>query len=161
MPAESIAASWREKLGSSVSAIFLAPGMRRADPDYYPLWLGNQILGGSGLTSRLTAELREKRGLVYSAYSHFAPYALEGPFVVGAQTQRGPRVMVVDLNKSNRPTISRMIWMIITGISRGKYCRRMSKTGLACMVFSLCIWMGNNGEFVRAALAVGRVFCEG
>ncbi|MGH8629715.1 MAG: M16 family metallopeptidase, partial [Burkholderiales bacterium] len=46
------------------------------------------ILGGSGLNSRLSAELREKRGLAYSAYSYFAPYALEGPFVLGAQTQR-------------------------------------------------------------------------
>ena len=32
--------------------------------------------------------MREKRGLTYSAYSYFAPYALEGPFVIGAQTQR-------------------------------------------------------------------------
>lgn len=65
-----------------------ATGVRRGDPDYYPLWLGNHILGGSGLNSRLSAELREKRGLAYSAYSYFVPYALEGPFVIGAQTQR-------------------------------------------------------------------------
>jgi zinc protease len=63
-------------------------GVRRGDADYYALWLGNHILGGSGLNSRLSAELREKRGLTYSAYSYFAPYALEGPFVIGAQTQR-------------------------------------------------------------------------
>jgi zinc protease len=65
-----------------------APGMRRGDPDYYALWLGNQILGGGGFSSRLTAELRDKRGLTYSAYSYFAPYALEGPFVMAAQTRR-------------------------------------------------------------------------
>lgn len=65
-----------------------APGMRRGDPDYYALWLGNQILGGGGFTSRLTAELRDKRGLTYSTYSYFAPYLLEGPFVMAAQTRR-------------------------------------------------------------------------
>jgi zinc protease len=65
-----------------------APGVRRGDPDYYALWLGNQILGGGGFTSRLTAELREKRGLTYSAGSYFAAYAREGPFVLAAQTRR-------------------------------------------------------------------------
>jgi zinc protease len=64
-----------------------APGMRRSDPDYYALWLANQILGGGGFAARLTAELREKRGLSYGAYSYFAPYLLEGPFVMAAQTR--------------------------------------------------------------------------
>jgi zinc protease len=65
-----------------------APGVRRGDPDYYALWLANQVLGGGGFTSRLTEELREKRGLTYSAGSYFAAYAREGPFVLAAQTRR-------------------------------------------------------------------------
>jgi zinc protease len=65
-----------------------APGLRRGDPDYYALWLGNQVLGGGGFNSRLSVELREKRGLTYSAYSYFAPFAVDGPFVLGAQTSR-------------------------------------------------------------------------
>lgn len=64
------------------------PGLRRGDPDYFALWLGNHILGGSGFSSRLTVELREKRGLSYSSYSYFAPFAQQGAFVIGAQTQR-------------------------------------------------------------------------
>lgn len=62
-------------------------GMRRGDPDYFPLYVGNHILGGSGLVSRISEEVREKRGLAYSAYSHFAPMRAAGPFIVGAQTR--------------------------------------------------------------------------
>ncbi len=73
---------------SSQSHIFLGqPGIRRGDPDYFPLYLGNHILGGSGLTTRLSEEVREKRGLAYSVYSYFSPMRQAGPFMLGAQTQ--------------------------------------------------------------------------
>jgi len=65
-----------------------APGMRRADPDYFALWVGNYILGGGGFNSRLTVQVREKRGLTYSVYSAFAPYQREGAFTIGLQTRR-------------------------------------------------------------------------
>lgn len=64
------------------------PGVRRGDPDYFPLYVGNYILGGGGFVSRLTEEVREKRGLVYSVYSYFMPMAVEGPFQVGLQTKK-------------------------------------------------------------------------
>ena len=63
------------------------PGMRRDDPDYFPLLVGNHVLGGSGLVSRLADEIREKRGLSYSQYSAFSPMRLEGPFTMGLQTR--------------------------------------------------------------------------
>ena len=49
-----------------------APGMRRGDPDYFPLYVGNHVLGGGGLVSRLNEEIREKRGLSYSVSSYFS-----------------------------------------------------------------------------------------
>lgn len=64
------------------------PGVRRGDPDYFALYVGNYILGGGGFVSRLTEEVREKRGLVYSVYSYFMPMAVEGPFQVGLQTKK-------------------------------------------------------------------------
>lgn len=64
-----------------------APGMRRDDPDYFALFVGNHILGGNGFQSRITEEVRTKRGLAYSAYSFFTPLLREGPFVVGMQTK--------------------------------------------------------------------------
>ena len=65
-----------------------APGMKRVDPDYFPLYVGNYILGGGGFDSRLLEEVRQKRGLAYSAHSHFTPLMQEGPFQIGLQTRR-------------------------------------------------------------------------
>jgi zinc protease len=64
------------------------PGIKRSDPDYFPLYVGNYILGGGGFVSRLTEEVREKRGLVYSVYSYFMPMAEQGPFLIGLQTKK-------------------------------------------------------------------------
>lgn len=73
---------------SSQSHILIgAPGMYRGHPDYFALYLGNHALGGGGLVSRLSDEVREKRGLSYSVYSYFSPMARKGPFVMGMQTR--------------------------------------------------------------------------
>ncbi|MCC6533244.1 MAG: insulinase family protein [Burkholderiales bacterium] len=64
-----------------------APGIRRGDPDYFALFVGNHILGGGGFASRLNEEVRQKRGLAYSVYSYFAPLLREGPFQIGLQTR--------------------------------------------------------------------------
>lgn len=64
------------------------PGVKRGDADYFPLYLGNYVLGGGGFDSRLLKELRQKRGLVYSASSYFIPQREFGPFELGLQTER-------------------------------------------------------------------------
>jgi zinc protease len=63
------------------------PGIRRADPDFLAVMLGNQILGGGGFASRLMEEVREKRGLVYGVYSTFNPGLDAGAFQIGLQTR--------------------------------------------------------------------------
>ncbi len=63
------------------------PGFKRADPDYFALTVGNYILGGGGFVSRLTEEVREKRGLSYSVYSYFSPALHAGAFTIGLQTR--------------------------------------------------------------------------
>jgi zinc protease len=64
------------------------PGNKRGDADFFPLYVGNYILGGGGFVSRLTGEVREKRGLAYSVYSYFLPMAELGPFQIGLQTKK-------------------------------------------------------------------------
>lgn len=64
------------------------PGMRRGDPDYFALYVGNYVLGGGGFVSRLTDEVRQKRGLAYSVYSYFIPRLVDGSFQIGLQTKR-------------------------------------------------------------------------
>ncbi len=63
------------------------PGIKRSDPDYFPLWVGNYVLGGGGFNSRLYQQVRERRGLSYSVYSYFAPFQEPGPFQIGLQTR--------------------------------------------------------------------------
>ncbi len=71
------------------SHIFVGlPAMKRTDPDYFALLVGNYTLGGGGFVSRLVKEVREKRGYAYSVYSYFAPRVLAGPFQIGLQTKR-------------------------------------------------------------------------
>ena len=73
---------------SSQSHILIGQvGVHRADPDYYALYLGNHVLGGNGLVSQLSQEIREKRGLAYGAYSAFSPMRQAGPFLLNLQTR--------------------------------------------------------------------------
>ena len=44
-------------------------GMTRSNPDYYALELGNTVLGGGFYSSRLSRDLRENSGLVYTISS--------------------------------------------------------------------------------------------
>ena len=63
------------------------PGIKRDSPDFFALLVGNHILGGGGFTSRLTEEVREKRGLTYGVSSGFAPGLHAGAFTVSLQTR--------------------------------------------------------------------------
>lgn len=74
-----------------------APGMTRTDPDYFPLLVGNHVLGGSGLVSRLFEEIREKHGLSYSVYSYYSPLRERGSFVAGMQTKNAQRAQALRL----------------------------------------------------------------
>jgi zinc protease len=47
------------------TVLFGQPGIDRQDPDFYAAFVLNYILGGGGFASRLTEEVREKRGLAY------------------------------------------------------------------------------------------------
>ena len=73
------------------------PGFKRADPDYFPLTVGNYILGGGGFVSRLTNEVREKRGLTYGISSSFSPGLHAGSFTVGLQTRPDQTTQAVQL----------------------------------------------------------------
>jgi len=74
--------------------------LTRADPDYFPLFVGNYSLGGGGFMSRLLREIREKRGYAYSVYSYFRPYEREGPFQVGLETRRDQAREALELARS-------------------------------------------------------------
>ena len=63
-------------------------GITHQNPDYFPLQVANDILGGGSLVSRLAHELREKRGLTYGVYSEFSPMPGIGPFIISLSTRQ-------------------------------------------------------------------------
>ena len=65
------------------------PALKRGDPDFFALAIGNYSLGGGGFVSRLMKEVRDKRGLAYSVHSYFLPLQQLGPFQIGLQTKKG------------------------------------------------------------------------
>ncbi len=76
------------------------PGVARKEADYFPLYVGNHILGGGNLVSRLFNEVREKRGLAYSASSQFNPMYRPGPFTMGLQTRNDQTKQAVEVMNS-------------------------------------------------------------
>jgi zinc protease len=73
------------------------PALKRGDPDFFPLVLGNYTLGGGGFVSRLVTEVRDKRGYAYSVYSYFAPSKELGVFQIGLQTKRSQTKEALDV----------------------------------------------------------------
>lgn len=54
-------------------ALFGMPSIERNNKDFYAAYVMNHILGGGGLVSRLSNQLRQKHGLVYYASSSLSP----------------------------------------------------------------------------------------
>jgi zinc protease len=77
-----------------------APGVARDDPDYIALFVGNFVLGGGGFVSRITEEVRQKRGLAYSASSYFYPLRREGPFLISMQTRRDQAAQALEVARA-------------------------------------------------------------
>lgn len=91
LPAAPLPAGGEVSVAHPASQSHLAiglPALQRNDADFFPLTVGNYILGGGGFVSRLTKEVRDQRGYAYSVYSYFLPSQVAGPFEIGLQTKR-------------------------------------------------------------------------
>ncbi len=73
------------------------PVLSRGDKDYYALYLGNHILGGSGFSSRLVKEVRIKQGLTYSVGSYLSQMRAKGPFQISLTTKNESANKAVEL----------------------------------------------------------------
>lgn len=87
-----------------------AIALRRNAPDYQAALVLNRILGGQ-FNSRLNANLREKRGLTYGAWSAFQAYRSEGPFIAGGafhteKTEEAVREMIGELERMRESGIT-------------------------------------------------------
>ncbi|WP_299044601.1 pitrilysin family protein [uncultured Tateyamaria sp.] len=61
-------------------AIFGQAGIEQDDPDFFAARLLNQVIGAGGFESRLTTEVRVKRGLTYGVYSFLVPQDLAATY---------------------------------------------------------------------------------
>ncbi|WP_006787344.1 M16 family metallopeptidase [Thiorhodospira sibirica] len=62
------------------------PLIARGDPDHFPLYVANHILGGGSFISRLFEQVRNQRGLAYSVHSYYVETAAAGPLIIAMQT---------------------------------------------------------------------------
>jgi zinc protease len=98
VPALTAASQQRVPMATAQAHVLIGqPGIRRVDPAFFPITVGNYILGGGGFVSRLTEQVREKRGLSYSVYSYFSPGLHAGAFTVGLQTRPDQVTQAVDV----------------------------------------------------------------
>jgi zinc protease len=77
--------------------MFGGEGIKRSDPEWFPAYVMNYILGGGGFSSRLTEEIREKRGLAYSVYSYLSPLDNAGVIIGGVATENSRVAASLDL----------------------------------------------------------------
>jgi zinc protease len=77
--------------------VFGQPGLKRDDPDWYAALLVNDVLGGGGFSSRLTQEVRDKRGLAYSVYSGLDPMQEGGVIIGGVATENASVAQSIEI----------------------------------------------------------------
>lgn len=74
-------------------------GINHYVADYFPLAVGNYILGGGALVSRLAYEVREKHGLTYDILSQLMPMPGEGPFMISLATQNKQAAQALEITE--------------------------------------------------------------
>lgn len=90
-----------KKFPSQQAHIFIGNILiERGNPDFFPLSVGNYILGGGGFASKLMQIVREDNGLAYSINSSFSPLKYKGEFVINLQTASDNTEKVLSLVKT-------------------------------------------------------------
>ncbi len=76
---------------------FAEPGIPRSDPDFFPAYLVNYVLGGGGFSARLMNEVREKRGLVYGIGTDLWTFDAGGLIAGQFQTDPGKVAQAIEI----------------------------------------------------------------
>lgn len=95
-PRPSGANTVKKKKAEQAHILLGTNGLARTDPDRFAFWVVNSALGG-GMSSRLFQEIREKRGLAYTAYSYHGQYTEAGVFSAYAATTPSKTAEVIAL----------------------------------------------------------------
>lgn len=76
------------------------PGLMLDDPDFFPAFVLNYVVGGGGFASRLMEEVREKRGLAYGVSTGLATLDYAGYFIGSVATENARVSESIDIIKS-------------------------------------------------------------
>ena len=126
------------------------PGFRAGDERRFAFGLMNAVLGG-GMASRLFQEIREKRGLAYTAYSFGAGYSDAGVFGMYAGTAPEKAAEVVELARTELQQIAE------TGITEEEHERALGQlAGSAALALEDSDT--RMGRLARAELGTGELF---
>ncbi|HET6161115.1 MAG TPA: pitrilysin family protein [Dongiaceae bacterium] len=86
---------------------FAEPGIARSDPDFFPAYLVNYVLGGGGFSARLMNEVREKRGLVYGIGTDLWTFDAGGLIAGQFQTDPGKVAQAIDIVRTEWERMAR------------------------------------------------------
>jgi zinc protease len=125
------------------SIVFGLPALKRDDPDFYALNLLNKALGGGGLNTRLFEEVRNERGLAYSASTFI--YALDhaGLLLGSAGTQSARAGETLDVIKAILADVA------LNGITLAEL-----DDARAYLTGSFPLALDSNGKIARTLVAI-------
>lgn len=117
-------------------------GLTRNDPAYFPLLVGDTILGG-GTSSRLFEIIREKKGYAYNVYSYHSPMRHAGIFVTGMQvrnevTEPALRDTLAEITRMTKEPVTAAELSGVKNFLSGEFVLRLeTQEGLAAQLASL------------------------
>lgn len=139
-----------ERESEQLNLLIGTPGLRAGDPRRFAFGLMNSVLGG-GMSSRLFQEIREKRGLAYTAYSFGASYSDGGLFGMYAGTAPEKAAQVIELAQAE-----------LRGIADGGITEEERERALGQIAGSSALALEDSdtrmGRLARAELGTGELF---
>jgi zinc protease len=88
-------------------AVFGMTGPMRNDPDYIPVFVANQILGGGTFSARLMDEVRDRRGLTYGIETHLDDFRSAAIIMGEVQSDKTKVLTALDVTRSEMARFAR------------------------------------------------------
>ena len=149
-PAQPATAHLTERESEQINLMIGTAGLQAGDPRRFAFGIMNSVLGG-GMSSRLFQEIREKRGLAYTAYSFGASYSDGGVFGMYAGTMPEKAAQVAELARAE-----------LHGIAEGGITEEERERALGQIAGSSALALEDSdtrmGRLARAELGTGELF---
>ena len=130
-------------------------GIRRSDPDYYALQVGNTVLGRLGLGGRVGQRVRDKEGMAYYAFTSFDAGIGAGPYmfragVNPANIKRAVELALEEMTKAKKDGISQEeMDDAVTFLSGGMARQVETNSGMAAVMINQEIYGLGDDYYVR------------